>query len=480
VTPTTVQAIAAALFAVALVHTFSTKLFEKLAHRRPAHAGVLHLLGEVEVAFGFWAMVLILFMMGVAGRGEATAYLDSRNFTEPMFVFAVMVVAGSRPILQLASRLTTVIAQSLPMPRGMAFYFTALAFVPLLGSFITEPAAMTLAALILRERYYARRLSNTLKYATLGVLFVNVSIGGTLTPYAAPPVLMVAAQWGWDLPFMLATFGWKVTAAVLCNALAVTLLFRRELMRIPAGIGAAEAAAPASVIAAHLAFLVGVVAFSHHPEVFMGLLLFFVGFATAYQKHQDRLMIREGLMVAFFLAGLVVLGGQQQWWLEPLLGGMSDTAVYYGATALTAVTDNAALTYLGSLVEGTSDEFRYALVAGAVTGGGLTVIANAPNPAGFAILRGHFDDGAINPLGLFAAALPPTLVTVLAFRLSGETTMNYVNELIAWARGLEPAAAFLLLLPFVVAGAGLLQHWLEQRDLESSRPAGRPAIKGND
>ena len=84
------------------------------------------------------------------------------------------------------------------------------AFVPLLGSFITEPAAMTLAALMLRDRYYARGLSRRLMYATLGVLFVNVSIGGTLTPYAAPPVLMVAATCGWDLPFMLSTFGWKV------------------------------------------------------------------------------------------------------------------------------------------------------------------------------------------------------------------------------------------------------------------------------
>ena len=96
---------------------------------------------------------------------------------------------------------------------------------------------------------------------------------------------------------------------------------------------------------------------------------------------------------------------------------MDSTTVYFGATALTAVTDNAALTYLGSLVDGLSDEFKYALVAGAVTGGGLTVIANAPNPAGFAILRGHFEDESIHPIGLLLAALLPTLVAVMAFRL---------------------------------------------------------------
>jgi Na+/H+ antiporter NhaD/arsenite permease-like protein len=91
--------------------------------------------------------------------------------------------------------------------------------------------------------------------------------------------------------------------------------------------------------------------------------------------------------------------------------------VFFGAAALTAITDNAALTYLGSLVPGLSEEFKIALVAGAVTGGGLTVIANAPNPAGASILKEKFEHGAIHPLGLLVAALPPTLVAVLAFRL---------------------------------------------------------------
>jgi len=121
--------------------------------------------------------------------------------------------------------------------------------------------------------------------------------------------------------------------------------------------------------------------------------------------------------VAFFLAGLVVLGGLQSWWLQPLLMSMDANAVYFGATALTAVTDNAALTYLGSLVPGLSQEFKIALVTGAVTGGGLTLIANAPNPAGAAVLKGSFSQQAIQPLALLLAATPPTLVAIAAFRL---------------------------------------------------------------
>lgn len=412
-----IQWVGAGLFAVALVHTFSTKFFERMAHRRPDHAGMWHLLGEVEVVFGFWAMVLIVAMAALLGSDAAISYLDSRNFTEPMFVFAIMVVAGSRAVLDMARASVNVIARFIPLGGGMAFYFVALAFVPLLGSLITEPAAMTLAALMLRDRIYGAGVSTKLRYATLGVLFVNISIGGTLTSFAAPPVLMVAAKWNWDSWYMLVHFGWKASIAVVINALVTTLIFRPELSRLPRAALTSSAKLPFWVGALHLLFLVGVVAFAHHPVVFMGLFLFFMGFATAYPKFQDRLILREGLLVAFFLAGLVVLGGQQQWWLEPLLTSMDSTTVYFGATALTALTDNAALTYLGSLVEGLSDEFKHALVAGAVTGGGLTVIANAPNPAGFAILRGHFEDEAIHPLGLLVAALPATLTAVLAFRL---------------------------------------------------------------
>ena len=376
-----------------------------------------HLLGEVEVVFGFWAMVLVLAMVGFLGTQAATGYLDTRNYTEPMFVFAIMVVAGSRAVLYLARRAVTTVARAIPLNGTVGLHFVTLSLVPLLGSFITEPAAMTLAALMLSAQIYRRGVSNRLKYATLGVLFVNVSIGGTLTPFAAPPVLMVAAKWNWDLWHMLSQVGWKAALAVIFNALAAALIFRRELTALGPIEEIQEVRLPGWVLAVHVLFLGGVVAFAHHPAVFMGLLLFFLGFAAAYPQFQDRLMLREGLMVAFFLAGLVVLGGQQQWWLDPLLRGMDSTTVYFGATALTAVTDNAALTYLASLVDGLSDEFKYSVVTGAVTGGGLTVIANAPNPAGFSILRGHFDDESIHPLGLFVAALLPTITAILAFRL---------------------------------------------------------------
>ncbi|MBL0338754.1 MAG: putative Na+/H+ antiporter [Rhodospirillaceae bacterium] len=415
-TPTMIEVIGASLFAIAILHIFSTKFFEHLAHTRPAHAGLWHLLGEVEVVFGFWALVLVVVMFVANGSTAAISYIDSRNFTEPMFIFAIMVIAATRPILQTAMASTRLLARAIPLPGSIGFYFTVLALVPLLGSFITEPAAMTLAALILGNSFFSRGISSRLKYVTLGVLFVNISIGGTLTPFAAPPVLMVAGKWGWDISFMMSMFGWKVAIAVAINSLGATLLFRKELSQLSPDNTDNNEPVPPLLILVHLAFLAGIVIFAHHPAIFMGLFLFFLGVATAYQHHQDRLILREGLLVAFFLAGLVVLGGQQQWWLQPVLMSMSTNAVFIGTTVLTAFTDNAALTYLGSLVTGLSDEFKYALVAGAVTGGGLTIIANAPNPAGISILRKYFDEKAVHPLKLFLAALPPTIVAALAFK----------------------------------------------------------------
>jgi len=418
--PHSVQVIATVLFAIAIVHTFSVPVFARLAHKNGPHAGAWHFLAEVEAVFGVWAFVLLVVMALVAGTSTMIEYMDTRNFTEPLFVFAIMVVAGSRPIIELVSAAVRLIARALPVPRQLATFFVVLTFVPLAGSLITEPAAMTLAALLLRDGYFKRPGHNNFKYMALGVLFVNVSIGGVLSVYAAPPVLMVAKTFGWDTSFMLANFGWRAVAAVALNALLLTIIHRKLLTSGEAethrGVTQeTDVPVPFITILIHVAFLVAIVMTAHHPAIFMGLLLLFIGFCQAYKRFQSPLMIREGLMVGFFLAGLVLLGGLQKWWLQDLLGSLSPIVLFWGSTALTAITDNAALTYLGSLVDGTSPEWRYMLVAGAVTGGGLTVIANAPNPAGFAILKSSFKDETISPGPLFISALVPTLIAATFF-----------------------------------------------------------------
>jgi hypothetical protein len=432
--PMAMQYLGTVLFACAVIHTFMVKYFEHIAHRFPEGSvaeNLFHFLAEVEVVFGFWSAIFIIGYTLHSGFavydaehtkviGGALGYLESRNFTEPLFVFVIMCMAGTRPVIIFAEKIITFFASLIPLDKKLSFYIATLIVGPLLGSFITEPAAMTLTAMILLENYYTKKMSTTFKYATLGLLFVNISVGGTLTHFAAPPVLMVAAKYGWGIEHMAANFGYKAALGVIIGTVVTAFYFRKELEGdLTLREGRAMAAhPPAWITVIHLGFLGLVVYSAHHSVFFMGLLLFFLGFATATKEYQDILKLKESLLVGFFLAGLVTLGGVQGWWLQQILTQLGDLPLFLGATALTAITDNAALTYLGTLVE-LGDSQKYNLVAGAVTGGGLTVIANAPNPAGFGILRKSFGEDGISPLGLLVSALPMTFLCMILFQVLG-------------------------------------------------------------
>ena len=418
--PTHIEILATVFFALAVIHTFMVKRFAHWAHQFPkgsVQENLLHFLAETEVVFGLWAAALFSGLAAMQGSiHSAVVYIESLNFNEPKFVFIVMVVAATRPIVKLAENFIGWVARLLPGPESLTFSVAALIAGPLLGSLITEPAAMTLLALVLKRRYFDQGISLRLAYATLGLLFVNVSIGGTLTHFAAPPVLMVASKWNWDTLFMLEHFGWRAALSCAVSTLVVAAVFRKELLGIKVA-PSTSGAVPVILTVLHLVFLALVVAFAHYPDIILGVLMIFLGLVTATREYQDHLKLREGLLVGFFLSGLVVLGSLQAWWLKPLLTSLDGSSLFFGATGLTAITDNAALTYLGTLVEGLSDELKYALVAGAVTGGGLTVIANAPNPAGAGILQSSkaFGTEGISPLGLLLGALFPTAVTIVFF-----------------------------------------------------------------
>jgi hypothetical protein len=415
-------------FAIAVIHTFTASYFQNLAHHYKEGSmgeNFFHLLGDVEVVFGIWSAIFLTifsFKEGFAVYDEAhhviggaLHYLESQNFTEPAFVFVIMCMAATRPIIILAEKSIFLVSKILPLPGKIAFYVSALVVGPILGSFITEPAAMTVTALILLNYFYTYEMSEKFKYATLGLLFVNISIGGTLTHFAAPPVLMVATKYGWGLQFMMFNFGWKAVIAILINTAVITFAFRKELTGNL--LGQREKSnmfPPWWMFVLHVLFLGAVVMTAHHIVFFLGLFLFFLGFLKITEEYQTPVKLRESLMVGFFLGGLVVLGSIQKWWLQEILVSLGDLPLYFGATGLTAITDNAALTYLGSLVD-LSDTAKYFIVAGAVTGGGLTVIANAPNPAGYGILKASFKDGTIKPVQLLLWALFPTAVAAVCF-----------------------------------------------------------------
>jgi hypothetical protein len=441
--------LATLIFLLAIAHTFFTGKFRHWAHvaekrhaarlaRRPAPpagdevasgpaevsftARMLHFLGEVEAVFGLWAVVLGAAIFWRFGWETVLDYIGHQvSFTEPMFVVVIMALAGTRPILRCAEHGLRGLARIGGATTG-AWWLSILIVAPLLGSFITEPAAMTIAALLLGRQFYARKPSPRLAYATLGLLFVNVSVGGTLTHFAAPPVLMVAAPWHWTTPFLFLHFGWKAMVAIVLSTLIYYGVFRRELAALEAARQDAAAGTPPKaerpipwwITAVQLLFMAFTVLVAHYPPLFIGGFLFFLAFSQATAPHQGRLDLQAPLLVGFFLAGLVIHGGLQAWWIEPVLKGLGEVPLFLGATVLTAFNDNAAITYLATLVPGFTDPLKYAVVAGAVTGGGLTVIANAPNPAGQSILQRFFPTG-VSPAGLLLGAIPPTLVTAGCF-----------------------------------------------------------------
>ena len=536
--------VATLIFLAAIIHTFMTGKFMAVAHRwnhqhqkkidqalasrRSVHHGaeLFHFLGEVEVVFGLWAMALVFAIFFFHDWKTVVDYLSYRvNYVEPMFVVVIMILAATRPIIKLSEAIMNKIAGLLGGSLT-AWWLTILTIGPMLGSFITEPAAMTISALLLGNKLYALEPSKKFKSATLGLLFVNISIGGTLTHFAAPPVLMVAGPWDWGTGYMFIRFGLKAALAVLISNAIYFLLFRRELNElqekfefrsIKDDIRKAEMKrddiiaefnvfssevqkeldlsnvymkntekliseiktrlaskvlpevtakghepnmvkeafeqrfeevkmgkmreflpgllppekrplfidpewdnrddpVPAWVTCFHVFFMALTIVNAHHPQMFIAGLMFFLGFSVVTSPFQNRIDLKPPLLVGFFLAGLVIHGGVQGWWIAPVLGSLKEIPLMLGATILTAFNDNAAITYLSTLVPGMTDPMKYAVVAGAVAGGGLTVIANAPNPAGQSILKKYFDD-EVSPLGILKGALVPTTIAWLTFMI---------------------------------------------------------------
>lgn len=534
--------VATLIFFAAIVHTFLTGRFMAIAHRwthdheqrigsgsappGSVHHGaeLFHFLGEVEAVFGIWAVALFGAIVIFFDAHTAIDYIVYRvNFTEAIFVVVIMTLAATRPILQLSESIMRKVAGLLGGSLS-AWWWSVLTLGPILGSLITEPAAMTISALLLSDKFYKMSPSRKFRYATLGLLFVNISVGGTLTSFAAPPVLMVAAPWKWDTVFMMTHFGWKAVLGILFANLIYYLAFRSELKRMQAvfalrslkddiqrnfitrkglemqfdqhidemvdrvdffntfdnrlkefderlkarlqkqvleeleekGISRdlAQQAfqeryeelrlrrmrralpallpeeqqppffdpdwdhrddpVPIWITVVHILFMGWTIANAHYPALFVPGLLFFLGFAQVTAPYQNRINLKPALLVGFFLGGLVIHGGVQAWWIAPILSSLSEIPLMLGATILTAFNDNAAITFLSTLVPGFTDGLKYAVVAGAVAGGGLTVIANAPNPAGLSMLKKHFNE-EVSPASLFLAAVVPTVVVWTAF-----------------------------------------------------------------
>ncbi len=441
--------VATIIFFAAIIHTFLTAQFRKIAHRYqrryqaieellPATASspnsskeheklifraqLFYFMSEVEAVFGIWLVPLFVAIIAFHGWSTMVDYVGQVNVADAIFVVVIMAMASSLPILRFTE---TVIAKVSAIGKGTpaSWWLTILTLGPLLGSFITGPAAMTICALLLGHRFYSLKPSHLLQYATLGLLFVNISVGGVLTQFASPPVVVVASVWHWNLVYMLTHFGWKAVIGIILSNSLYLALFRKEFARLASNVPDEELdqegrrPIPWRITGIHILFLCWTVVNAHYPVLVILGLLFFLAFVSATRLNQHAIALRPPLLVGFFLAALIIHGGCQQWWIAPVLGTLSKWPLMIAATILTAFNDNAAVTYLASLVPGFSDALKYVVMAGAVTGGGLTVIANSPNPAGQSILASRFGEAGISSLYLFLAALISTLIDGAVFML---------------------------------------------------------------
>ncbi len=527
------------IFFCAITHMMLTSIFHKKAHELEEKyeklieegvkdknsysilASVMHLLGEVEVVFGIWAVALAAAIAFYYDWGTFVDYVDGLSYTEPLFVIVIMTIASSRPILKLFEiimwRIVNLFGSTLE-----AWWLTILISSAILGAFVTGPAAMTIGAILLAEKFYNLNPSERLKYVTLALLFVNISVGGFLTNFASPPILMVQGVWHWDMKFMMVTFGWKAIIVIFLSTGLYFLMFKKDLADLHGayenyrykryiqrrfiskkelessfeqlaqivdrkvsytneldaysmilrenikelasekltpeelkqynidtaidekfdGIKLEEMKrtipgllpkeqqpqymdpnwdqredhVPVWVMIVHIFFLIWTVVNAEEPVLFLSGFLFFLGFYQVTAFYQNRLDLKPALLVAFFLSGILIHGTLQGWWIAPLLVSLPEVGLNLMSIFLTSFNDNAAITYLSTLVTDLPAELKYAIVAGALTGGGLTVIANSPNPIGQSILKKHFNTG-ISGVLLLKYALIPTAISALIFNL---------------------------------------------------------------
>ncbi len=455
--------VATIIFILAITHTFFavplTKYSHKIQHDHDAKirrqkeaagesayasdmvsfkATFFHFLGEIEAIFGIWVLVLIGAIISFYDVGTVQDYISGVNFTEPMFVVIIMALASTRPVLRFAENALSFFAR-FGKETPAAWWLSILIVAPILGSFITEPGAMTIAAMLLAKKFYKLKPSPKLAYGTLGLLFVNISVGGVLTNFAAPPVLMVAQKWGLTTPEMLMHYGGKAIVGILISTMLYYALFRKELADLSSGLvdhdddGKGDLQQdhnrpiPLWITFTHLFFMSWTVFFAHTPALFVGGFLFFLAFRQATEHHQFDVQLRGPILVGFFLAGLVIHGGLQGWWLEPVITSLTEWPLFVGSVVLTSFNDNAAITFLASQVSGLGPELKYAVLAGAVCGGGLTVIANAPNPAGQALLSRFFGDG-VSPAKLLMGAFIPTVLVSLVMMLCPDSDVDKIFD----------------------------------------------------
>lgn len=417
----------AACFVLAILHTFAAHRFARKARQRRQHAGagtgivpegkkqsfwinLLHFCGEVEIVFGIWCLVIFAVAGFLYGWDAVVAYIGSYDYSEAVYVAVALAMASTYPIMRFADKILSSLAK-LGGGTPLAWWALLLTIGPLLGALIKESVAMAIVAVLLGRHFFACRPSKPLAYATLGLLFTNISASGLLTNFASSAIVVLSSAWKWDTPYMWQTFGWKEIAGIAASNLIYFGLFHKELRQLksPEMEEGRQREVPFWVTALHIAFLTFMTFSSSYPTIVMGAFVLYLGVYQATSSYQKFMDLREPLLIGFFLSSLILMSGLQIWWIEPIVEGLHEYGLYAAALLLSAFTHNASNTLLYSHLPHLTDHVKYLLVTAALVGGGLTIMANGPNLMACSLLNEYFDR-EISFTRLFLAALVPVLV----------------------------------------------------------------------
>lgn len=427
------------IFIFATIHTFIAHRFPALANKyevgirpyasgshldentsthRGFYAELFDFLGEVEVVFGIWCIPLFAAITFFYGWEAVLDYINRENYKESLFIVVVMAIASTVPCIRFAEYLFGKIS-NLGGGTPLAWWVSVLTVGPFLGSLIKESVVMTVSAVILGKHFFSYRPPIRLAYATLALLFVNISMAGTLTNFGSTSVSMVAKPWGWDSRFMLMTFGWKALLGILIGNSLYFFYFRSDFKNMLAfknlqNEPEAKTQVPLWISVVHVAFLAWLILNSENSLIALGSFVLFLGFYQATAAHQSYLSLRTPIMVGFFIASLIVHGGLQAWWIEPIVESLNESSAMLTTMFISAFANNTTINYLMTHIPKISDSMKVALFTGTLLGGGLTIMANGPNIVGYSLLSKYFS-GQLKFGTLFVMALIPTLILFVVF-----------------------------------------------------------------
>ncbi len=420
------------LFFCAVFHTFLTpslaKIYQEYQHKKMVFperwkrylllGECFRLLSKIELVFIFWAVPLFFLFLWCEGYKVTMGYFNSRNYLSALFIMVMLILLESKPIEYFSECVFSTIAK-IGRQSPKCWWWTLMIAAPLSSFFLKETGAMIIASTLLVKHFYRLFPSTKFGYATMGLLFSNISISGLLSAFSSRALFMILPSVKWGNTMILQHFCWKAVLAILISTSVCYWIFRKEFDSFPAVSVSAKAKEriPKWVICTHIGFVAALMILQSEP-LFMGaLFVFYLAFQNFTVFYQHSINLAKIAFVGLFFVGLVVFGGLQEWWVLEVMHRMSDFGYLITAYILSISLDNALVNYIVHNLPVATDCYLYLVLSGCMSAGGLTLIANMPNIVGYLILKPSFPSSSFSLGWLFLAALGPSCISVLIFWL---------------------------------------------------------------